>query len=577
MASSEAWSQGWSLGQGIARERAAHKQALSDEEFQLAAGRLADELASNRQILSTIDPQKNPQQYAAKVTDLQRNLQDLRELYHPDRHPSAISRFGFLITDKLGLTNPQKRIQRVAANRAANIAGDERAAQGLAAATPAPPPNEVAEYRRKLMEGGFSPADADKAVRIHFGMEPREGQEKYFSQLSTTTDAQGRQHYWRVPMDPRAQPEEVDFNGQQIVPKNAAPIKGTLVRSSQSPTGFAQTWVDRMNPSRIVAWQPITPSRYYMGTRSTALTTDPFGVTTSSTRTTAPASTANVDLSGAMQLSASQDESAPAPGAPQGEQPAVRVDAGAPDGHGQTAAPSLKELRHQAAARAPKAATPQLDAQGHIPAAPGLNEGLRSAANQLLDGMDLEKLPLPARDKQAAAAVAARYGWGQGLFTPQQKLLIREAKTYLSQALNDPALKVLDSPTSRAKLANMLLEHKGVVSSAVAAMVGLSAQEQAFLRMYNQLVGTISGLGQLTRGGRVTEATIARLMRELPNPEQTHSSADAKQRIKRLLSEIDVAVNQGQGIDASGTSAGQGSAAEFLRNFRAGGSNAANQ
>jgi hypothetical protein len=65
------------------------------------------------------------------------------------------------------------------------------------------------------------------------------------------------------------------------------------------------------------------------------------------------------------------------------------------------------------------------------------------------------------------------------------------------------------------------------------------------MRLYNQLVGTISGLGQLVRSGRVTEATIERLKSELPNPVTTKDSADARIRIKRLLKEIDVALQKG--------------------------------
>ena len=75
--------------------------------------------------------------------------------------------------------------------------------------------------------------------------------------------------------------------------------------------------------------------------------------------------------------------------------------------------------------------------------------------------------------------------------------------------------------------------------------------------MYNQLAGTISGLGQLTRGGRVTEATINRLVNELPNPMQSQSSADAKQRFRRLLSEISIAQQSGQ-FPSQGGPAGAG-------------------
>jgi len=49
--------------------------------------------------------------------------------------------------------------------------------------------------------------------------EPKETPEKYFSQLQTTKDAEGKDHYWRVPMNPGDPPEEVDFKGQKMVEK----------------------------------------------------------------------------------------------------------------------------------------------------------------------------------------------------------------------------------------------------------------------------------------------------------------------------------------------------------------------
>jgi hypothetical protein len=172
MANQAAFQSGWDTAANVLAERRARKQALSDEEFETHASRFADELASNRQILSTIDPQKNPQLYASKVQDLQRNLADIRELYHPDRHPNAVARFGHLITDKLGLTNEQTRIHKVAAKRAANAALDQGEAQELAAATPQQP-NQFIDYRDALVKAGFTAEQAQKALEVRAGIEAK--------------------------------------------------------------------------------------------------------------------------------------------------------------------------------------------------------------------------------------------------------------------------------------------------------------------------------------------------------------------------------------------------------------------
>jgi hypothetical protein len=576
MANSSAFESGWTLGAQLAQERRARHQALNDAEFQTRVSRYAEELQNNRARLSSIDPTQNPNEYSATVQQMQANLHALREMYHPDKNPGAIECFGHVLTDALHITNPQHRIQLVAQRRANDIAGDEREAQELAAATPATP-NEVAEYRRKFIEGGFSPEDAEKAVRVHFGVEPKETPEKYFSQLSTTTDAQGKQHYWRVPMSPGDKPEEVDFNGQTVAPKNAAPIKGTLVRSPQSPTGFAQTWVDRTNPSRVVAWQPVTPSRYYAGSTSNEKSTDAFGITTSSTRTTQPTDQTYVDLSTSMQLPASPE--GPERGTPDASSsnPPVQIRDGKKK-------PTLKELRNQAAFRAPK--NEALDAAGHIPAGAG-NPHVVEAANQLLDGMDLKELRIPQRDIDAASALARQYGWaGQGTFTPQQKVLINEAGAKLQQLLDSTSLSVLDNAWSRAKITAVLHASSGksgIFGEEIGTQASrhLTPQEQEFVRVYNAAVGVIAGLGPITRGNKATEAAVGRLMQELPSILQSANSQDAKARVRQLIQEITVAEQTTGRTPLGATTAppspqgagGSGSSArEFLRNFRAGGS-----
>lgn len=188
----------------------------------------------------------------------------------------------------------------------------------------------------------------------------------------------------------------------------------------------------------------------------------------------------------------------------------------------------------------------QLDASGHIPDGVA-NPQVTEAANQLLDGVDKDKLPMKAREP--AAMLARHYGWLQGTFTPKERVLLRESSTFLDEAANNPALSVLDNVGSRLRLSQLIGDatKKGTVGKLVtiAASAGSTPQEQEFLRMYNQLVGTISGLGQLTRSGRVTEATIGRLMQELPNPLTTQSSADAKSRLARLKQELTVAQQTG--------------------------------
>jgi hypothetical protein len=63
--------------------------------------------------------------------------------------------------------------------------------------------------------------------------------------------------------------------------------------------------------------------------------------------------------------------------------------------------------------------------------------------------------------------------------------------------------------------------------------------------MFNQTVGRIQALGQLTRGGRAaTEAAINRMMNELPYPTTTHSSEAAKNAFDLIQNELDIAMQK---------------------------------
>jgi len=139
MADSQAWAEGAAIGSERAKEHRAHKQALSEEERQSKAQLYASNLTNLQQKISSLP--KGSQEYNDAFNEIQNNLHGVRELYDPDRHPGLIASHGHLITDALGITNPATNpgIKKEAARRAAGVEGDERAAQGIAAAAPLSP------------------------------------------------------------------------------------------------------------------------------------------------------------------------------------------------------------------------------------------------------------------------------------------------------------------------------------------------------------------------------------------------------------------------------------------------------
>lgn len=358
MASSEAWGQGWALGQGIAQEQRAHKQALADEEFQNKVHDIAqNRLDLQAKLPTLLDENGKPTpEYHDTMGALEQNLKDMRDMFHPQKNPGAIQKFGHILTDALHITKPTptpnmvipnpkglveagnlpiwdrpavqnmdgtysseystsfkdknghevlvptivdgkfltpdgkkppegsdaekqmfqkawqhyeqtgqnlgkftspedadryanrlhnrgkipKEIQKQEVQQAAGAAADKRGAQQLAAAAPVSPvqaattaagaknagdlaiiqgkmknlktlfPNAPVEQQKKWFEELAQSITGIKA-----------GQEKFFSSLATTKDANGDEHYWRVPMAANQDPEEVDFNGQKMMPKTA--------------------------------------------------------------------------------------------------------------------------------------------------------------------------------------------------------------------------------------------------------------------------------------------------------------------------------------------------------------------
>ncbi len=365
-----------------------------------------------------------------------------------------------------------------------------------------------------------------------------------------------------------------DQDARDFIPDATKPTKlakGGVAPSRQSSTGYIQLWVDPYHPGDRSKWEwnPIGATRYNQIIQSKSTETDPFGVVSTTLRETGPKSQGFLDLTDVPQGSGNDEGDVVVPGAggaapaptaapPTATPKTLRQQVPAPP-HRSTAPSAGAKHPAVAAARvatsATDAQTPEtynkplpLDAAGHVPASAPMNPYVKAMVDRLLDGADIDKLGIPSKDRGLVASVAQQYGWEQGLFTPKEKLLIREAGSYLKSMRSSPSLKVLDSFVSREKIHNAIKaadDKGGIFSTQISLMFGLNSEEQDFLQRFLQARGTVSGLSQLTRGGRTTEAGIRRLQAELPDPLTVHSGKDAQTRLDRLLSEIDVAQQQG--------------------------------
>jgi hypothetical protein len=356
-------------------------------------------------------------------------------------------------------------------------------------------------------------------------------------------------------------------------PKTTKPIAGGIVRSKQSPTGFAKTFVDPYDPSKVVGWTPITPSRYYQGVINTRTSTDPFGVTTTSTGVTQPLNQSDVDLSGYEQLPSDPDEAAPSTNSA-GQQSTAPMGDTSPNGTSTSTAPVSvsKPSVNPATSTVPKVSVkpsdlkkqipspPQADSQfkinaeGHIPDEDikkyGFNPNLAQIANNILDGQDITKVSL--KDRGAAEQLAMKYGWrGQGLFTPREALQLKEGASFLSAMANSPSLKVLD----KGFFANIPITgaspdpvKEGFFGRLVTnfASRNQTPDQQKFMDLYRQLDAMAVGLRALVQSGRGTQKQVDLLISELPNPYNTPSSEDARRRLNLVQRELDIAAKTGK-------------------------------
>ena len=213
------------------QDKLEEKHRLSDEELQGQIGELVDNRKAIQAKLPTLldDKGQPTPEYNSAMQSLTSNAQALRKIYHPNTNPSAVARYGHLLTDMLHLTSPADRQQKEAAKQDAAHQGDVRTAQSEAAAAPTAPKTPAQLWQayqdtyKKITGKEVPPEVAEQIARTGKAAEPKDTPEKFFPQLQTTEetlpDGTKKIHYWRVPMSSGDKPEEVDFNGQTMVPK----------------------------------------------------------------------------------------------------------------------------------------------------------------------------------------------------------------------------------------------------------------------------------------------------------------------------------------------------------------------
>jgi hypothetical protein len=162
MASQSAWDQGWAIGARGYGGVLGRGQQLNEEEFKARATELGQQLGMLRQKLGQHPAGSG--QHSRVVSEMQSRLAEIRELYHPDRHPNAIQRFSHLLTDALKLTSPQARIKKEAARRAAASAEDEHQAQEIVETAP--------EFKEPALPE-LDPEETHMAAEIKAGIRPR--------------------------------------------------------------------------------------------------------------------------------------------------------------------------------------------------------------------------------------------------------------------------------------------------------------------------------------------------------------------------------------------------------------------
>lgn len=207
------------IGDTIDRRREAHR-IDRDKQAEDLLGQ-AKSIAANRAQIAALNPQDE------KIAQLDKQGQDLvgqaNALYQPHEKGQVAQLFSKVFG---GGGQP----------KAATPAPGRYNWNAISAASPvqAPPTDKMADIR-KAYKATFGKDMSDEEAQKFFAhayggapLEPKaDAPTKYQPQLTETTDAEGKKHYFRIPMETGGKPEEVDFNGQAVTPRVAprAPVK----------------------------------------------------------------------------------------------------------------------------------------------------------------------------------------------------------------------------------------------------------------------------------------------------------------------------------------------------------------
>src|SRR5208282_1326271 len=161
---------------------------------------------------------KNPQ-WTQLNDALHQTISARTALFHPDTGPGAMDK----LAQFLRLKKPDYSRMPQNAGQAKDIMAQTLELGAI------PPP-------------GYQPTadEVKSAWRREHGLEPRAVNEKelptkFASQLTETTDDEGAKHYWRVPLETGAEPEEVNFKGQKVTAKNTPkPIRAWSKKGGKS-------------------------------------------------------------------------------------------------------------------------------------------------------------------------------------------------------------------------------------------------------------------------------------------------------------------------------------------------------
>lgn len=197
------------------------RAATAHEELQANTQDILNNLGEIQGRRKSLDPESPTYErdLAKANSDYDNARQTFHDLYHPAKNPGALQHLVPFLKAHFGQKPEAVPSDPAAARQSIQ---DRLAEAGKAAGTPATPVNPYTLKKKQILAAGGSQDDVDRAV---FG-EKDAPPAKYQPQLQETTDADGKKHYWRVPLAQGGQPEEVDFKGQAVTPKAAGGAGG---------------------------------------------------------------------------------------------------------------------------------------------------------------------------------------------------------------------------------------------------------------------------------------------------------------------------------------------------------------